>query len=101
MDKKQCGSMCEGMCGGSCEGKNCGGMCMHGCHSGKHHLVKIILKLIIVILIFWCGFKLGEMTGFIRAETGRGFGGQDNWGMMGRYYNTIPAPNANNATPTP
>ena len=56
-----------------------------GCHGGKHHLVKMILKLIIVMLIFWFGFSLGQMTGFIKAEGGRGMmmrGGNVGWGMM-------------------
>jgi hypothetical protein len=80
MDKKECG----GMCGGSCVTGGCGmkmGGC--GCHGGKHCLIKMILKLIIVILIFWCGFKLGSITGAIRAEYGRGaiYDGAP-WGMM-------------------
>jgi len=74
-NKKECG------CG---EGKcDCGGKMghMHGC-CGKHHLVKIILKLIIVIIIFWCGFKLGMITGSIRGGEVRG-----NYGVMRGVYN--------------
>src|ERR1035437_3109509 len=67
LDKKQCG---DNGCKSSCQGGTCGEMHSMsgcgGCHGGKHHLKKMILKLIIVILIFWCGFKLGEITGSIR-----------------------------------
>jgi hypothetical protein len=81
MDKKECGA-----CGGGC----CGGMHMHGCHDRKRHLLKMILKIVIIVLIFWCGFQLGQMTGFIKAEYGRGI-------MMRGYgnnlnNNTVPAP---------
>lgn len=74
MDKREGGNMC---CGGKdcCHGGNCGGMqsmSMCGCHGGRRHLMKMILKIVIVILIFWCGFKLGQMTGFIQAEGGYG-----------------------------
>jgi hypothetical protein len=90
LDKKVCA------CGGSCGG-NCGGMQMHGCHGGRHHLVKVILKLVILIIIFWCGFKLGEMTGFIRGEYGRGVMG-GGFGMMHSYGN--PASNGGSVAPT-
>ena len=84
MEKKEC-------CGGGmCGGGSCGGMgCMHGCHGGKHHLVKIILKLIIIGIIFCFGFRLGAMTGFLKAQSGYGSlkGGDGfGWGMM-RGYN--------------
>jgi len=82
LDKKVCGG-CGCPCSGNCEGGSCGGM-HHGCHGGKRHLVKMILKLFILIIIFWCGFKLGEMTGFIRGEYGRGTSG---FGMMRSYGN--------------
>jgi hypothetical protein len=73
MEKKQCGDMCG--CKSACQGGSCGGMQgMYGCHGGKRHLMKVVLKLLIVIIIFWCGFKLGVMTGFIRAEYGNGNG---------------------------
>ena len=38
-----------------------------GCND-RHCHKKMILKIVIFILIFWCGFKLGEITGFIRAQ---------------------------------
>ena len=67
---------------------------MGGYHAGKHHLVKMILKLIIVMLIFWFGFSLGQMTGFIKAEGGRGMmmrGGNVGWGMMqGNNFGALP-----------
>jgi hypothetical protein len=54
----------------------------HGC-CGKHHLVKIILKIFIVILIFWCGFQLGQESGFIKATYGREMRGSEHqYGMM-------------------
>jgi hypothetical protein len=98
MEKKNCA------CGGSCGG-NCGGGCgmqMHGCHSGKYHLMKMILKIVIIILIFWCGFKLGEMTGFVRAEYGRGTmmdGG--GFGMMRGGYSGNGMMNPGTGTATP
>ena len=74
LDKKEC-----------CEGKH-GAMCMmggHGCCEGRHHLVKIILKIVIIILIFWCGFRLGEITGYLRAS---GYGNERaNYKMMRGY----------------
>ena len=79
MDKKTCGcSVCQA--GGSCGGGQ--GMCgHHGC-CGKHHLVKIILKIFIVIL-FWCGFQLGQESGFIKATYGREMRGSEHqYGMM-------------------
>ena len=92
MDKK-----CGEMCGHSCAGGSCGGCCdmqmhgCHGCHGGKRHLLKVLLKLIILALIFMFGFNLGQMTGFIKAEYGRGaLGGGNNWRMMGGY--TTPTP---------
>ena len=86
MDKKECG--CEA---GKC---NCGPMGhMHGC-CGKHHLVKMILKLVILIIIFWCGFRLGEMTGVLKAGYGHA-----NYGMMRGGYN-LPVGGAT-VTPTP
>ena len=81
MDKKECG------CGdGKCM---CGGAMgyRHGCH-GRHHLVKIILKLVILIIVFWCGYHLGMMTGFLKAEYGRGMMTRDMSGygtMRGGY----------------
>jgi hypothetical protein len=63
MDKKECG------CGmGGCGMGHMGGC---GCYGGKHHLLRVVLKILIVILIFWCGFRLGELTGTIRGEYGR------------------------------
>jgi hypothetical protein len=80
MDKKECGS---GMCGGACKSTCCGGMssmsaCGMGCHVGKHHLMKKVIKIFIVILIFWCGFRMGSMVGFIKANY--------RIGMMDGYY---------------
>ncbi len=77
-----------------------GPMGYHGCHGGKHHLIKIILKIIIVILIFWCGFKLGNITGSIRGEYGHGNRGGVQ--MMRGYnnFNNIIPPNANTGTQT-
>ena len=72
----------ENVCGCECHGgmnsammHSMHGMAMGGCgcHGGKNYLIKTILKLIIIIIIFWCGFKLGEITGSIRAD---GFGGR-------------------------
>lgn len=76
MDKKQWGDM---------ESKDSCGCGMH--HGGKHHLIKIILKLVIVIIIFWCGFQLGQMTGFIKAS--------ENGIMHTRTYSNNMAPNIN------
>lgn len=103
MDKK-----CEDCAGGVCHGGMCGcGSCCgtgmgHGCHGGKHHLVKMILKIFIVILIFWCGFRLGQMVGFIKAQTGYGYGAEKGgWGMMrGWDYNNY-LPNTNNTVVPP
>jgi hypothetical protein len=78
VNKKECGCG-EGKCG-------CGGH-MHG--HGKHCLVKMILKIVIIILIFWCGFKLGAITGSIRAGEGHGYE------MMRGGYNM---PNSGGAT---
>jgi hypothetical protein len=104
MDKKECGCG-EGKCG--CGPMGPGGM--HGCH-GRHHLVKMILKIFIVILIFWCGFQLGQESGFIKATYGREMmrGGNYQSGMMqngGWNNNTsgvmIPATNATPVNPVP
>ena len=92
VDKKEGENKCE-KCGGPC---TCGGMGhMHGCHGGRHCLVKMILKIVIVILIFWCGFKLGEMTGIIRS----GYGHNDFKMMQGRFDN-LPN-NLGGSVPTP
>ena len=88
-DKKVCGEGCKcGACG------NMGGMGCGGYHHGKFHLVKVILKLIIIILIFWCGFKLGAITGAIRAEEyGHGMMMQrGGYGMMNMNGATAPSP---------
>lgn len=66
--------------GHMCAGGNCD--CMHGWHGGRHHLLRMLLKLIIVMLIFWFGFHLGQVYGFIRAGYGLGMTGNNNWGMM-------------------
>ena len=100
VDKKCCEDGSKGCCqSGSCHGMQsmCG--CGHGCHGGKHHLVKIILKLFIVIIIFWCGLKLGEMTGSIRSEYG--YGNRSGFGMMrgNNFFTNIP--NTNNGTQIP
>ena len=98
MDKKQCGSCGDSVNGGCC-------CYMHrGCH-GRHHLLRVILKILIVIIIFSCGYKLGQMTGFIRAEYGGQYGHQDfgGFGMMGDrgYYFSNNAPTTiTPATPT-
>jgi hypothetical protein len=99
MDKK-CGcSVCQN--GGSCGGMQpmCGG---HGCCHGKHHLVKMILKIFIVIIIFWCGFQLGQESGFIKATYGREMmrGGNYQYGITqnGGWNNPVAVP-VNGATP--
>jgi len=90
VNKKECGCG-EGKCG-------CGPMGpIRGCPGRKCHLVKVILKLVILIIIFWCGFKLGQMTGFIQAGYGH-----TNYGMMRGGYSLpngggVPAP----VTPAP
>ena len=69
VENKEMNDSCK--CEGSCK---CWGHChgMHGCcHGGKYHLVRMILKMIIVILIFWAGFQIGQMTGYLRAGEGR------------------------------
>jgi hypothetical protein len=73
LDKKEEGNTCGGCSKAGCP---CGGVMghMHGCCGGKYHLVKMILKIVFIIIIFWCGFKLGEMTGYIKAEGGVGYG---------------------------
>ena len=94
-NKNVCKSCLEG---GSCCGMHCG----HGFHGGGHHLVKIILKLFIIIIIFWCGFRLGEISGSIRGVNGWGMMNRNNWGMMGgyNYYKNLPS-NVNGGTTTP
>lgn len=95
LDKKQG----EGMCAGCGQCGYCSGMGhMHGCHGGRHHLLKIILKLLIVIIIFWCGFKLGVITGSIRG----GYVRENNFGMMrgyNNYSNNVPLPNPSGGVP--
>lgn len=112
MDKKEGGNTC-GCKNNSCQGGSCGGMqsmCGCGCHNGKRHLIKMILKIVIFILIFWCGFQLGLMTGYIKAENGRAMmrnGNVGNYGagMMGggwnNYSNNVPVVNPSGATPAP
>ena len=79
MDKPVCGGMCGGSCGG-CGGMHGMGGC--GCHGGKSHLMKVILKIVIMILIFWCGFKLGVMTGSLQAFYGGGMRYETGYRMM-------------------
>lgn len=76
LDKKQCVGCAGGSCGGMSSMSGCGG------HGEKHYLVKIILKLIIVMIIFSCGFKLGVITGSIRAEYGHVITGGNNYGLI-------------------
>jgi len=101
MDKKQCGDACD--CKGSCHNGMCGGfgqMGGCGCHGGRHHhLIKVILKLFIVIIIFWCGFKLGVITGSIQAGYGRQIGNVS--GMMRGYNYSNGVLNSGSGTPTP
>ncbi|MDE2030839.1 MAG: hypothetical protein KGI58_01085 [Patescibacteria group bacterium] len=86
-----------------CDNKNCHnmhhmGMC--GCHGGKYYfMIKAILKIIIVILIFWCGFKLGEITGSIRGYEHTG--GRYGFGMMNGYDNYNNGFDLNSITSTP
>jgi uncharacterized membrane protein len=68
VDKKPCECGMHGPMGG------------HGCHGGKCHLIKMILKIFIIILIFWCGFKLGDITGSIKGEYGHRMMDRDNFG---------------------
>ena len=50
---------------------NCGGgMGMHYDH--KLHVMKVLLKLLVLGLVFFFGFHLGEITGFIKASIGPG-----------------------------
>jgi hypothetical protein len=77
LDKKE-----EGVKPNGC---SCGMGHMHGCHGGRHCLVKMILKIIIIILIFWCGYKLGEMTGAIRSGYGH-----NNFRMLQGGYSNLP-----------
>jgi len=104
MDKK----VCSGCGNSSC---TCGGAmganCMHGFHHhGKYGLMRMILKIVIVILIFWCGFKLGNIVGYVRAESGRGammqrsFSNNGGYGMMPGGYSNIP-PTTSSVTPVP
>jgi hypothetical protein len=91
MDKKQCeGGMCKSGC------SSCGMHSMCGCHGGKHYLIKLILEIIIVILIFWCGFKLGEIVGSIGSGHGMQRGG---YGMMMNGYSNNMMNNGMGATP--
>jgi len=89
VEKKECGGCGEGKCG--CGGAM-GSMCK--CHGKYYHLVKVILKLIIIIIIFWCGFKLGVITGSIRG----GYYGHTNFGMMRGGGYALPD---NGGAPTP
>lgn len=98
LDKKQCEENGGKKC---CHGGSCCGMSLmsgHECHGGKHHLAKVILKLIIIIIIFCSGFRLGEITGSIKAE--RGYGNRGGFGMMRGYYNSE-IPNINGAEQIP
>lgn len=95
LDKKQCDS---------CEHGSCGGMGMHGCcHGGKHHLLKVILKLVIIMLVFFFGFKIGVMTGYLQAGYGRGAFEGNGFGIMRgyNYSNNLPNANGGVVTPTP
>jgi len=83
MDKKGC-EMCEHSCaGGSCSYGMHGG---HGCHGGKFGIVRLLLKLILIALIFMFGFSLGQMTGFIKAGYGEGYGREMMRGNNGYYF---------------
>ena len=89
--------------GGSCCGMFMGG---HGCHGRKHCLLRIVLKIVIVLLIFWAGFKLGEMTGYVKANLGSGWEKNGSWMMKGFNYpknnlnqNSGVNPPVNNGTP--
>ena len=100
MDKKQCGDTCD--CKSPCHGGMCNGfgqMGGCGCHGRHHHLMKVILKLFIVIIIFWCGFKLGVITGSIRAEYGHQIG--NGYGMMRGYNYSNKVLNSGGGTLTP
>ena len=107
MDKK-CGCG-EGDCkachpnnGGACCGMH-SMMMGHGCCGGRRHLVKIILKIVIVVLIFWCGFKLGEISGSIRTEYGgyRMGGFKMMQGGWNGYYDNTPISNPSAGTQLP
>jgi hypothetical protein len=78
---------------------------MYGWHGGGHHVLRMILKLILVALIFTIGFKLGVMTGYIRAGYGYGMGGAgNNWGMMRGFNGVNPGnmmQNGQGALPVP
>jgi len=104
---------CEGgNCGSGCGcGTGCGcgmhGMHGHGCHGfhgGRHGFFRIIIKLLIIIIIFSAGFKLGEMSGFFKAQYGYGFE-RGGFGMMGRYNydnsNAVTLPSNGITTPVP
>lgn len=82
-----------------CKEKSC---CMSmgkcGMYGKKHCLVKMILKIVIIILIFWCGYKLGLITGFIKAELGSGFNRGGFEMMKGDNY-IKNVPNQNNTVP--
>jgi len=92
MDKKVCGSCGNTSC--TCEG-SMGMGCMHGCHHhhGNYGLLRIVLKILIVILIFWCGFRLGNIVGSVRGEYSRG-------AMMQRGFNNGGYGNYSNIPPT-
>jgi hypothetical protein len=99
LDKKEGAGACGDSCKGACGACPCAMGHMHGCHGGRHHLVKIILKLIIVIIIFWCGFKLGEITGSIRGQYGRT--GSFQMIRGGGYSNVVPVNNGGATLPVP
>jgi hypothetical protein len=73
---------------------------MYGWNGGGHHVLRMILKLILIALIFTIGFKLGLMTGYIRAGYGYGMGGVgNNWGMMRGYPTNLPVTPQNMMSP--
>jgi hypothetical protein len=67
-----------GMCGRT------GGMGFGGCgcgYFGRHHMALwIVLRILAVILIFWAGFALGQLVGYVKAEFG--YGTHGGYGMM-------------------
>lgn len=65
---------CRGM--GHDHGGMRGGMC-HWC--GKRRLVWWIVKLLVLAFVFWAGFKLGELKGFL-GYYGPQVGGTMMWG---------------------
>lgn len=75
----QC-ALCEG---GKCEGCPYGycshyGPCGwgHGGRWGHRHLVGVLIGIIILIVVFWCGFRLGELMSYVRG------GSYGRYGMM-------------------